>query len=370
MATYNSRAMIIQLTPQQEVGVMARVVVDMIHDADINLGSLSRQELTGVITFYTNLLFGGILCMNTPAALSKITTLYTNVVKDLCEAPASIKTRYYDADIKASRIIDFAGGVTRDTCTNQTTTPYCKCDGNCVNTLFNLFDTGAAKYTGCDFKYADAPAVGVWAISPALARAPIENLKFSRTHALVTACMLCHAGAYEVRAFGSPDIILLRLVLTCGAEGVRFGHAAPIVTRKSMGPNQITAGQELRCSSTEREIVRDIYGIFEELRKDAAAAETLARMSPDSRGYDGASNVLLWPNAKKATEVDKFLAKMSYAWTEHMFKFWGDFGQIMGARETGAGVGTSDKSMISIALNLGVPVVVTPGKAYAPIETQ
>lgn len=342
-----------KLIPGAEVGFCARVVADMLHDADVT-------PTEYLILFYSNLFFGGILAINTPDKTNAIVELYKNTTKDMLSTYLPNKSAYQYIDAKDSIVEDYSGNITRDTCVSKST--YCNCGDKCENTIFNIFDTGAAKFTGCDYKFVTTKPTNNWQHSPSLSPRALDTLQKARENIIESKCVGCSksAGAHEVVTHSG--IILLRINVTCSDNKFAFYLDVPVVTlSKTLKPNSISIITERRCTSTEREVVKDALSYAEELRVDPLAADSRARMHPNSQLY-GTSNVILWPMIKKTTDINKFMPAMSYCYVEHMYKFWGDFGQIIGSTLTGAAVGTGDKSMISICLYLGVPVALTNNK--------
>jgi len=347
-----------KLVPGAEVGFCARVIADMLHDADV-----SPTEY--LILFYCNLFFGGVSAINSPSKFNSIVDLYKNTARDLLNVYLPNKAAYQSIDAKDSVIEDYTGKITRDTCVSNST--YCKCGDKCENTIFNIFDTGAAKFTGCEYTFIKANPTGEWNYSLTINPRALDTLQKARENVIQSKCIACarSVGTHEV--ITDSGIVLLKITVSCSDDMFAFYIDVPkVILSTSLKPNATTTAIERRCTSTEREIVKDAVSFAIQLQQDQLAADFRARMHPNSQSY-GASNVILWPLVKKTTDIHKFMPMMSYCYVEHMCKFWGDFGQIMGAIQTGSAVGTGDRSMISICLYLGVPVALTNQKVQKTV---
>lgn len=334
-----------RLAKGAEAGFCARVIADMLHDADINMSAVSASDRDLIYAFYANLFFGGILCMNGRAG--DLITLYEETIEALKLANGN----FYAQDYSAAQSQEWTGGITIDMWSGiPGQTPYTATE-KIVVTIFNLFDTGAGRYPNCTRGFVPYAPAAHWRVCDKLDEKSKRSIAHCRTHALVTDCKLGGAGRREVTTH--DGIVLLRLdVENNGAY--TFALTIPQIKRgRGFELNKITARAERRCEITERQVVRDLVEIFNEFKRDPKAGPTRAGIMPGRRP------LTLWPYAKDVTDPANFLSTMEMMYTEHMFKFWGDFGQIMGAIENGAAVGTVDKSMISICLYLGVPVATT-----------
>jgi len=408
---------------EADVGFCARLIADMLHDAD-PFGNIPGVQVDFIIRFYANLFFGGISALLGNADnKSKILSLMKKTINRLLPI--------YDPRKKLPQHLHlyFLGFDERET-TEERAGSYrfisdggknnpikCVCEQDkCITTLFVLFDSGSSKETCCKrtekiIVPGYKPELHPYLVPTFLSQRGAESIARSRSQFIKTTCFTCENAEQSRKVVSSDGIVLLDMKFICreasaikdireqtykappkaaapkaapraaapkaapkaaappkveqtapkprkplppGTEiGVRVVLRIPTIIYSPTAPNIISNKPEERSEQTPTSIILQLREVAREFHFDINAAKARDMLKNSTE---------LWTNFKDVSDGQNFVNSMSMMYVEHMFKFLGDFGQIISAIETDSAVSTVDNSMKSIAYFLGLPVARTGDK--------